>query len=121
MIDHTGLRIGLFAGLAGQYIQSANASIREEADRMNRQKMVQAEKPSRPVVTLTEALGRLARATRSKLHQLLRLLGPGFLSGMAGNDATAMTTYAIDGARAGYGHLWLMLLATPMYHSAGAG
>jgi NRAMP (natural resistance-associated macrophage protein)-like metal ion transporter len=36
---------------------------------------------------------------------------------MAGNDATAMTTYAIDGAIAGYGHLWLMLLATPMYQA----
>jgi Mn2+/Fe2+ NRAMP family transporter len=57
------------------------------------------------------------RAPRSKLHQLLRLLGPGFLSGMAGNDATAMTTYAIDGARAGYGHLWLLLLSTPMYQA----
>ncbi len=56
-------------------------------------------------------------APRSKLHQLLRLLGPGFLSGMAGNDATAMTTYAIDGAIAGYSHLWLMLLSTPMYQS----
>ncbi len=36
---------------------------------------------------------------------------------MAGNDATALTTYAIDGARAGYGHLWLMVLATPMYQA----
>lgn len=84
---------------------------------MEQQKIVQAEKPSRPVVTPTEASGRLATATRSKLHQLLRLLGPGFLSGMAGNDATALTTYAIDGARAGYGHLWLMVLATPMYQA----
>jgi NRAMP (natural resistance-associated macrophage protein)-like metal ion transporter len=84
---------------------------------MEQPKIVQAEKPSRPVVTPTEASGRLATATRSKLHQLLRLLGPGFLSGMAGNDATALTTYAIDGARAGYGHLWLMLLATPMYQA----
>jgi NRAMP (natural resistance-associated macrophage protein)-like metal ion transporter len=84
---------------------------------MEQQKVVQAEKPSRPVVTPTEAPGRLATAARSKLHQLLRLLGPGFLSGMAGNDATALTTYAIDGARAGYGHLWLMLLATPMYQA----
>jgi len=84
---------------------------------MEQQKIVQAERPSRPVVTPTEAPGRLATATQSKLHQLLHLLGPGFLSGMAGNDATALTTYAIDGARAGYGHLWLMLLSTPMYQA----
>src|SRR5258708_30981014 len=54
---------------------------------------------------------------RSKAHQLLRVLGPGFISGMAGNDATAMTTYALDGAKVGYGHLWLMVLATPMYQA----
>src|SRR5260370_27880752 len=79
--------------------------------------MVQAEKPSQPAVATTESSGRLATATRRNLHQLLRLLGPGFLSGMAGNDATAMTTYAIAGATAGYSHLWLMLLSTPMYQS----
>ena len=55
--------------------------------------------------------------SQGKRHSILYLLGPGFLSGMAGNDATAMTTYAIDGATAGYGHLWLMLLATPMYQA----
>src|SRR5258708_747062 len=55
--------------------------------------------------------------SQRKRHSLFYLFGPGFLSGMAGNDATAMTTYAIDGATAGYGHLWLMLLATPMYQA----
>jgi Mn2+/Fe2+ NRAMP family transporter len=49
--------------------------------------------------------------------QLLSTLGPGFLSGMAGNDATAVTAYAIDGARVGYTHLWLLLLSTPMYQA----
>ncbi|HLI04946.1 MAG TPA: divalent metal cation transporter [Ktedonobacteraceae bacterium] len=52
-----------------------------------------------------------------KLRSLLALLGPGFLSGMAGNDATGITMYAIDGATAGYGHLWLLLLTTPMYQA----
>jgi NRAMP (natural resistance-associated macrophage protein)-like metal ion transporter len=47
----------------------------------------------------------------------LRILGPGFLSGMAGNDSTAVTTYAVDGAIAGYGHLWLLLLSTPLYQA----
>src|SRR5947209_11903332 len=55
--------------------------------------------------------------SQGKRHSLLYLLGPGFLSGMAGNDATGMTTYAIDGATAGYRFLWLMLLATPMYQA----
>jgi Mn2+/Fe2+ NRAMP family transporter len=55
--------------------------------------------------------------TRPRFLQLLRVIGPGFLMGMSGNDATAVTNYAIDGATAGYGHLWLMLLTTPMYQA----
>lgn len=46
-----------------------------------------------------------------------QLLGPGFLSGMAGNDASAVGAYAIDGAQVGLAHLWLMLLATPLYQA----
>jgi NRAMP (natural resistance-associated macrophage protein)-like metal ion transporter len=48
---------------------------------------------------------------------LLRVLGPGFLAGMAGNDASAVATYAVDGATTGYGHLWLLLLSTPLYQA----
>src|SRR5437764_6025526 len=55
--------------------------------------------------------------TQGKVKQVLHTLGPGFLSGMAGNDATAVTAYAIDGATAGYSQLWLMLLSTPMYQA----
>src|ERR1051326_1840399 len=54
-----------------------------------------------------------SKETRS----LLQVLGPGFLSGMAGNDSSAVTAYAVDGATTGYGHLWLMLLSTPLYQS----
>jgi len=53
----------------------------------------------------------------SRLMRVLHTIGPGFLSGMAGNDATACTAYAIDGATVGYGHLWLILLSTPMYQA----
>ena len=48
----------------------------------------------------------------------LRQLGPGLLGGLSGNDSSAVTAYAIDGARAGFGHLWLLLLSTPMYQAA---
>ena len=44
----------------------------------------------------------------------LRMLGPGFLSGMAGNDSTAVTSYSVNGATNGYGQLWLMLISTPL-------
>ena len=52
-----------------------------------------------------------------KLKGLLRILGPGLLAGMAGNDSSAVTSYSIDGATNGYSHLWLMLLSTPLYQS----
>lgn len=46
--------------------------------------------------------------------KITQLLGPGLLSGMAGNDASAVASYSLDGAQNGYGHLWLMLLSTPL-------
>lgn len=48
-------------------------------------------------------------------NALLRIIGPGFLSGMAGNDSSAVTAYAINGATVGFSQLWLMLLSTPLY------
>src|SRR6266487_1938065 len=50
-----------------------------------------------------------------KSNFLLHVLGPGFITGMAGNDASAVATYSVDGATTGYGHLWLLLLSTPLY------
>jgi len=47
----------------------------------------------------------------------LRMLGPGFLAGMAGNDSSAVASYAIDGSQSGFGHLWLILLSTPLYQA----
>ena len=56
-------------------------------------------------------------STRFDIRILLRVLGPGFIAGMAGNDSSAVMTYSIDGAQNGYGHLWLLLLSTPMYQA----
>lgn len=50
-------------------------------------------------------------------HGWLRILGPGLLSGMAGNDSSAITSYSVNGATNGYGQLWLMLLSTPLYQA----
>ena len=47
----------------------------------------------------------------------LRIIGPGLLSGTSGNDPSAVTAYTVDGATAGYGQLWLLLLSTPLYQS----
>lgn len=54
------------------------------------------------------------QATRPP-NAFIRMLGPGLLSGTSGNDPSAVTAYAIDGANMGYGQLWLMLLTTPLY------
>ncbi len=54
---------------------------------------------------------------QSKLKLVLNIVGPGFLTGMAGNDSSAIGAYSIDGAANGYGHLWLMLLSTPLYQA----
>ena len=53
-----------------------------------------------------------------KKKNILKMLGPGFLAGMAGNDASAVTSYSVDGASNGNGHLWLMLISTPLYQAA---
>lgn len=47
----------------------------------------------------------------------LRVLGPGLLSGMAGNDSSAVTSYSVNGATNGYAQLWLLVLATPLYQA----
>ncbi len=56
-------------------------------------------------------------STGKRTNFFFRVLGPGFLAGMAGNDASAVASYSVDGATNGYGHLWLMLLSTPLYQS----
>ncbi len=52
-----------------------------------------------------------------RVNFIFRVLGPGFLGGMAGNDSSAVAAYSVDGATNGYGHLWLLLLSTPLYQS----
>jgi NRAMP (natural resistance-associated macrophage protein)-like metal ion transporter len=58
-------------------------------------------------------IGTSAQET-GKRHGIFQVLGPGLLSGMVGNDASAVASYSLDGAQNGYGHLWLMLLSTPL-------
>ena len=63
------------------------------------------------------------REMESKVHvprprnPFLRVIGPGLLSGTSGNDPSAVTAYAINGANVGYVQLWLMLLTTPLYYA----
>src|SRR5438270_460390 len=73
--------------------------------------------PSQPSQEAGEQESLQEHTAHPRILQILQDIGPGFLAGMSGNDATAVTSYAINGATAGYGQLWLMLLTTPMYQA----
>ena len=73
--------------------------------------------PSQPSQEAGEQESPQEHAAHPRILQILHDIGPGFLAGMSGNDATAVTSYAINGATAGYSQLWLMLLTTPMYQA----
>jgi NRAMP (natural resistance-associated macrophage protein)-like metal ion transporter len=51
---------------------------------------------------------------KRNLRQYLRVIGPGVITGAAGDDPTGIATYSNAGARSGTGLLWLILIATPM-------
>jgi NRAMP (natural resistance-associated macrophage protein)-like metal ion transporter len=51
---------------------------------------------------------------RRSLGGLLRILGPGFVSGAADNDPAGIATYTQAGAQFGYGQLWTALFALPL-------
>jgi NRAMP (natural resistance-associated macrophage protein)-like metal ion transporter len=72
-----------------------------------------------PIVRGTEALIRLrdgdymAEASKKPRRMLLRLLGPGLVTGAADDDPSGIATYSQAGAQFGYGLLWTVFLTTP--------
>lgn len=44
---------------------------------------------------------------------ILRLLGPGLVTGAADDDPSGIATYSQAGAQFGYGLLWTVFLTTP--------
>src|SRR6476661_3811776 len=59
----------------------------------------------------------MARTMRSEFRNpwrmLLRLLGPGLVTGAADDDPSGIATYSQAGAQFGYGLLWTVFLTTP--------
>jgi NRAMP (natural resistance-associated macrophage protein)-like metal ion transporter len=49
-----------------------------------------------------------------KRFEEIKQLGPGIITGGAGDDPAGILTYTIVGATTGFSQLWLMLLSTPM-------
>jgi Mn2+/Fe2+ NRAMP family transporter len=65
---------------------------------------------SRPRQTLRAVRRRVPR--KAAFAAFLAVMGPGLITGFAGNDAGGVTTYTAVGARYGYAMLWLLLLST---------
>jgi NRAMP (natural resistance-associated macrophage protein)-like metal ion transporter len=51
--------------------------------------------------------------TKKPRRMLLRLLGPGLVTGAADDDPSGIATYSQAGAQFGYGLLWTVFLTTP--------
>jgi Mn2+/Fe2+ NRAMP family transporter len=47
-------------------------------------------------------------------RQKIKHLGPGIITGGAGDDPAGIVTYTVVGASTGFSQLWLLLLSTPM-------
>ncbi len=55
---------------------------------------------------------RRARVRRAQILGFLAVMGPGIITGFAGNDAGGVTTYTRVGAGFGFQMLWLLVLST---------
>ena len=63
--------------------------------------------PAEPVV--------FPRASRRKgFGRLLRILGPGIVTGAADDDPSGIATYSQAGAQFAFGTLWTILLTLPL-------
>jgi NRAMP (natural resistance-associated macrophage protein)-like metal ion transporter len=64
------------------------------------------------VIRTATAVRRRARVRRASILAFLAVMGPGIITGFAGNDAGGVTTYTAVGAHYGFQMLWLLLLST---------
>ena len=62
-------------------------------------------------------MSRLKEKIREEIHknrERIEKVGPGIITGGAGDDPAGIVTYTLVGAQTGLSQLWLMLLSTPM-------
>jgi NRAMP (natural resistance-associated macrophage protein)-like metal ion transporter len=62
---------------------------------------------------MSEARPDQIAARQKKPNIILRLLGPGLVTGAADDDPSGIATYSQAGAQFGYGLLWVVFLTTP--------
>jgi Mn2+/Fe2+ NRAMP family transporter len=56
----------------------------------------------------------VARRPRPGFRDILKVVGPGIITGGADNDPAGITTYSVVGAQSGYSQNWILLLSTPL-------
>ena len=64
------------------------------------------------MIRTAAAVRRRTRIRRASILAFLAVMGPGIITGFAGNDAGGVTTYTAVGAHYGFQLLWLLLLST---------
>ena len=64
------------------------------------------------MIRTAAAVRRRARVRRASILAFLAVMGPGIITGFAGNDAGGVTTYTSVGAHYGFEMMWLLLLST---------
>jgi len=64
-------------------------------------------------VTVPSTMTTAFEAPRKRRNMILRLLGPGLVTGAADDDPSGIATYSQAGARFGFGLLWTVFLTTP--------
>ena len=64
------------------------------------------------MIRTAAAVRRRTRVRRASILAFIAVMGPGIITGFAGNDAGGVTTYTAVGARYGFEMMWLLLLST---------
>ncbi len=72
--------------------------------------------PKGPSDSAADAGAQEVIAERQKLGfaDIIRVVGPGLITGNADNDPAGITTYSVVGAQNGYSQNWLLLLSAPL-------
>jgi len=69
--------------------------------------------PTRRCRTVNSSGKEIKKSPAKRANILLRLLGPGLVTGAADDDPSGIATYSQAGAQFGYGLLWTVFLTTP--------
>jgi NRAMP (natural resistance-associated macrophage protein)-like metal ion transporter len=84
------------------------------ARRGTRRKPERAQDPHRGRAGKSESREEEIRRERNPIRRVLKILGPGFITGAADDDPSGIGTYATAGASLGFGMLWTPVVTLPL-------